>query len=229
VTRVCCIYNYPVPSLGAEHAALAERFVKSYQQYPPLFEHTMLVVSNGGPPAGKAIAQFSWIKDTRFLQRDNHGMDIGAYQLAATYGSFDMMVFFGGSSYIRGMGWLKRMVSAFETVGQNDLFGCTGNQGELYAKVWPHIRTTALWCSPKLINEHPFRVTRNDQRYPFEHGPVGLTSWVLSSGRKAWVVGWDDIKGVHECNSMREGFHQGSQANVMVGDRLCAPPYHICP
>jgi hypothetical protein len=232
--KVCICYNYPSKNFGPEHATYAQRFIDSYLKYPPMFNHATIVVSNGGPPAGRAVQQFSWIKGSQFIQRENHGMDIGAYQLAASRDMYDMMVFFGGSCYFRGEGWLKRMVAAFEQHG-DALYGCTGNQGDSrmtaqgMERVWPHVRTTAFWCRPGLINEHPLRVSQNSQRYGYEHGPDGLTTWVLKTGRRAWIVGWKDIKELHECDSMEEGFHKGSQANILVGDRLCAPPYWSVP
>jgi hypothetical protein len=232
--RVACIYNYPSKQFGPEHATYAQRFVDSYVKYPPLFNHIMCVVSNGGPPAGLAVAQFSWIPNTRFLTRDNVGMDIGAYQFAAQSIPCDLMVFFGGSSYIRGPGWLQRMTNAYQCYG-DALYGCTGNQGDNrrttngWEIVWPHVRTTAFWCEPHLINEHPYRIKDNNMRYPYEHGADGLTTWVLQKGLRAWIVGWDCIKPLMECDSMPGGFHNGDQHNIIVGDRLCAPPYYHVP
>lgn len=225
--RVCVVYNYPTQNFGPQHAEFAQRFVDSYRQYPPLFDHAMIVVSNGGPHCGRAMAQFSWIKGAQFLPRENIGMDIGAYQFAARSVTADMMVFLGGASYIRGLGWLKRMVNAFETHG-DALYGCSGNQGDARSAVFPHIRTTGFWCNPKWINEHPFRIQDNGQRYQYEHGPNNLTSWMLSIGKRAWVIGWHDERELHQCDSMPEGFHRGVQANLIIGDRLSSPPYYHC-
>lgn len=233
--RICTVYNYPTKNFGPEHATYAQRFVESYRQHPPMQDHQMIVVSNGGPPSGTAVRQFSWIKGTQFLQRENVAMDIGSYQFAARSIQCDMMVFFGGSSYFRGPGWLMRMANAFQAYGDEALYGCTGNQGDNrqvnthFERIWPHIRTTGFWCSPRLINTHPFRVKDNSERYPYEHGPAGLTSWVISQGKPALVVGWTEIKPVHECDSIPNGFHQGDQSNIMVGDRLTAPPYYHVP
>jgi len=226
--NVIVCYNYPTNNFGPEHITFAQRFVDSYRQYPPGADHAMAVISNGGVPSATAKSQFDSIKPgTRFLIRDNRGKDIGGYQFAAQQLPCDLMVFLGGASYIRGAGWLTRMLEAYNMYGDG-LFGCTGNQGELYAKVWPHIRTTGFWCNPKIINEHPFRVGSDNQRYAYEHGPLCLTSWVLSQRKPCIVVGWKDMRPVEVCNSMPEGFHQGSQSNILIGDRLTAPPYHHC-
>lgn len=231
--RVCVIYNYPTKNFGPEHAAYAERFVTSYEKNPPNYDHATVVISNGGRHSGAAVCQFSRIKGTQFLPRENIGMDIGAYQYAAQAIRCDLMVFFGGSSYIRGPGWLVRMVNAFQCHGDG-LYGCTGNQGDNRVtaagieRVWPHVRTTGFWCSPKLINDHPFRVKDNSQRYPYEHGAQGLTTWTISQHKPVMIVGFHDIKPLMQCDSMPGGFHNANQENIMVGDRLTAPPYYHC-
>lgn len=229
--KVVTIYNYPTRGFGPEHADYAERFVTTYRANPPLCDHKMIVVSNGGVPDASAVEQFSNIGGTMFLPRPNVGMDIGSYQFAAAKIECDLMVFFGGSSYFRKPGWLRRMVSIYKCYGYG-LYGCTGNQGDLRLignssqKVWPHVRTTGFWCHPNLINDHPFRVTDNSQRYEYEHGAEGLTTWAQSKQIPCWIAGWDCVKALHECDSMPGTFHNGTQHNLLVGDRLCAPPYY---
>ncbi len=228
--KIAVIYIYPVAKHGAEHATLADRFVRTYRENPPMMDHQMVVVSNGGPPSGKAITQFSWIAGTKFLQHDDSGMDIGGYQLAARSVGCDLMVFFGGSSYFRGPGWLRRMVNVYEAYGDG-LFGCTGNQGDNRVtangseRIWPHVRTTGFWCNPKLVNTHPLRVKENHQRYPYEHGPNNITGWALLNNKPAMIATWKEVKPLMECDSLIGGFHQGQQENLIVGDKLTASPY----
>lgn len=127
-----------------------------------------------------------------------------------------------------------RMVSAYQVYGDG-LYGCTGNQGDNrrvgngIERIWPHVRTTGFWCSPSLINAHPFRVTDNSQRYHYEHGAAGLTTFALSKNKPVMIVGWHDIKPLMECDSMPGGFHNAGQENILVGDRLTAPPYYNVP
>lgn len=220
--KICAVYIYPTSQHGAEHAHYAERFVCSYLNHPPEKEHDMIVVSNGGNPNGVAHKQFSWITGTKFIVHDDSGKDVGGYQLAAQTIPCDLMVFFGGHSYIRRAGWLRRMVEAYQT-DETALYGCTGHQGG--GNIHPHVRTTGFWCNPKLVNEHPYRVMDNGQRYPYEHGPEGLTSWILSTGRKAWIVTANDMKPLSQCDSLQGGYQNGRQENLLVGDRMCRPPY----
>lgn len=226
--KIACVYVYPTANHGAPFARLAERFVSTYREHPPMLDHLMVVVSNGGPPSGQAVSQFSFIESTRFIQHDNSGYDIGAFQMAASTVICDLMVFFGSSAYFRGPGWLKRMVDVYNALGEG-LYGCTGNQGDKRVNVWPHVRTTAFWCRPKLLNEHPLRVGDPSQRYPFEHGPGCLTTFALSHNLPAYIVGWNEIRALPECDSMPGGYHNGTQYNMMVGDTLTHPPYHPHP
>lgn len=220
--------------LSPQFQEYADLFVTTYCANPPLRDHQMIVVSNGGQPDVRAIEQFSHIGGTMFLKHNNIGQDIGAFQMVAAKVPCDLMVFFGSSSYFRRPGWLRRMVSAYQCYGDG-LYGCTGNQGDMRMtsagaqRVWPHVRTTGFWCSPTLINHHPFRVTDNSQRYEYEHGEKGLTSWLSSKGIPSYIVGWDCVKPLHECDSMPGTFHNGTQHNLLVGDRLCAPPYYPHP
>lgn len=223
--KIVCVYVYPMMGGFADYA---ERFVGSYCANPPMRDHQMIVVSNGGPPNALAVEQFSNIGGTMFLRHDNSGQDIGAYQMAAMKVPCDLMVFFGASAYFRRPGWLRRMVSAYQCYGEG-LYGCTGNQGDVRFNVWPHVRTTGFWCNPKLLNEHPLRVSDNNQRYPFEHGEDGLTSWVLSKKLPALIVGWNQVAPLHQCDAMPGTFHKGNQENVLVGDRLTHPPFYHCP
>lgn len=223
--KIACCYVYPAANNGPAFARMAERFVSTYREHPPMMDHLMIVASNGGPPDAKAKSQFSFIEHTHFMQHDNSGKDVGAYQAISKKVICDVMVFFGSSTYFRGPGWLKRMIEVYEKLGPG-LYGCSGHQG--IGNIFPHVRTTAFWCSPKLINEHPFRVTDNSQRYEWEHGAQGLTTWARSKGVPVWVVGFNDVKPLHECNSMVGGMHSGNQEQLMCGDRLTSMPYHHC-
>lgn len=225
ILKICTVFNYPTANFGPQHARLAERFVSSYRENPPLMDHMMVVVSNGGPPNGQAVSQFSFIEGTKFLHRENVGQDIGSYQFAAEKVICDLMVFFGGASYFRGPGWLRRMASVYQSLGDG-LYGCTGNQGDRRFNVWPHVRTTAFWCNPKLVNENPFKCNDNSERYAWEHGERCLTSYALSKGKPAYIVGWNEIRALAECDSLPGGYHNGTQHNLLVGDTLTSPPYY---
>lgn len=222
------VYIYPLDGKeGAiEHAG---RFVETYQQHPPGIEHNTLIVCNGSHVSHEAEILFSSLPGLNFLVHDNSGYDIGGFQKAAREFTSDLMLFFGASSYFRIPDWGIRVVDSFNRHGDN-LYGATANCGNYPAGgVHPHIRTTGFWMRPALLNEYPVMVTHPGQRYPFEHGPECLTTFVMRRGSRGIVVtrageferaNWDHTG---------QGYHQGNQSDLLFGDRLTAPPYFPIP
>jgi hypothetical protein len=225
--KLAIAYIYPLGGSG-EWRQKAAAFVQSYLQHEPGLDHDTVIVCNGSPCTDDTRALFSLLPGLKFLEHDNSGWDIGGFQAAARAHPCDLMVFFGATAYFRGPGWLVRMLEARTELGDS-LFGATGNQGNLSVKVHPHIRTTAFWCSPKLMNSYPQNVSGQGQggdRYAAEHGVNCLTNWAFRHKKQPWVVGWTCAAPVQDCDSIPETFHQGTQSNLLVGDRLTGPPYY---
>jgi hypothetical protein len=222
--EICYIF----PQAGANgHFDRAIKFLQTYASCPPGMEHSTVIVCNETPANEETRFLFGALPGLRFLDSDGAGMDISGFQKAAASSSADFMVFLGGNTYFRRPGWLTQLVWAFKQHGDT-LYGSTGNQGDKRFGVYPHVRTTGWAATPSLVNRHPFRVTNNGQRYPYEHGAEGITTWVLNQNKMAWVVAWDGTYPVLSCDMIPGGFHQANQENVLIGDRLTAPPYHHC-
>lgn len=210
---------------------MAHEFAASYQRNPPGMDHDTLVVCNGAPATDPSKALFNALPNVTFIDHDNSGWDIGAFQLAARTVDCDLMLFLGSHAYFRKPGWLSRMVEVVAEKG-NTLYGSTGNQGDPRSNVFPHVRTTGFWCHPSLMASYPHSVTEGGtggKRYDFEHGPSCFTSWVISQGMQPYIVGWNGIVPIESCDSLPDGFHQNQQENLLVGDRLCKPPYWHAP
>lgn len=219
--KVAVIYVYP--ALGGQHDFLARRFAESYAAHFPVTPHTLYVVSNGGDPTPTMRQTFATVQ-CEFLVHDDTGFDIGAYRKAAREVPADLMVFFGGASYLKGPRWLERMVEAYEKHGPA-LYGCTGSLGHTV-----HIRTTGLWCEPKLINSYPHPTTsEKESRYAFEHGQNSLTQWAFKQGLKALVVTWTNEVEWQGWDQIVNGFQQGDQSALLAGDRLTGPEYQRPP
>ena len=220
--KVVVVYVYPI--FGGIHDQMAERFISSYIQFPAASPHELYVVSNGGPPTPKMQDTINRVRH-KVLIHDDSGWDIGAYQKAAREIPCDLMVFMGGNSYLRGIGWLERMVEAYCKHGAA-IYGATGNQGDARVRVSPHVRTTGFWCDPKLLNDYP-HPTNNDRgsRYQFEHGPNSFTVWAEAKGLKSWIVTWNGEYLRPYWDTIPNGFHRGDQSAIMVGDRLTGPEY----
>jgi len=225
--KIELVYVYPVDGqLGFSSKAL--EFAQSYLRNPPGLDHATTIVCNGAPATQPSKDLFNGLPNLNFIDHDNSGWDIGAFQMAARRSTAQMMVFCGAHTYFRKPGWLKRMQEVFLEFGDT-LYGSTGNQGALNVGVHPHVRTTGFWCSPQLFAQYPHLVTTQGgggQRYESEHGATCITNWIMRQGKQAWIAGWDSLFTVQACDAMPGGFHQGDQYNVLVGDRLTMPPYY---
>lgn len=219
---VVVTYVYPC---GQPHWDVhAQRFVDTYRQHPAGYDHRVCVVWNGGFNKDRMDSLFAGMPAFS-LQHDNSGWDIGAYQLASRSVPCDIMVFFGNSTYIKRDGWLERMIESFYRHGPN-LFGCMGHTGDLRFRVFPHVRTTAFWIPPAILNLYPTTISIPEQRYNFEHGPNCLSNWIKSVGLRNFIAAWSGDFELERSNMIPNGYHNGDQSNLIVGDRMSAPPFY---
>lgn len=222
--KVVVVYVYP--TVGGKHDQMAARFVDTYKKFPADEPHDLWVVSNGGLPTETMFKTFDGIV-FQWLHNPNSladGLDISAYRKAAREIPCELMVFFGGNTYLVRRGWLKRMVEAYRKHGLA-IYGATGSLGHNI-----HIRTTGFWMPPDLLNAYPHPVTSaTESRYEFEHGKKGLTGWVMARGLKAWVVTWEGEYEWRKWDGIPNGFQRGDQSALLVGDRLTGPEYQRPP
>lgn len=225
INKIAVVYIF-AGNLGAKHWSNALRFINSYMRNPPGVDHSSVIVLNGAKVTEDIRKLFSVMPDPIFIEHDNSGWDIGGYQRAAREVDCDLMVFIGGTSYIKGPDWLKRMKESYLKHGHG-IYGCMGNRGDPKVRVEPHIRTTGFWMHPALMNQFPYIVRRQDQRYEFEHGKSCLTGWVTNIKKlKAWVVTWDGEYLWEQWDAIPNGFHRGNQSGLLIGDRLTDPPFY---
>src|SRR5260221_5060464 len=220
---------YVLPLTGHQgFSSKALEFALSYQRNPPGLKHDTTIVCNGAPATQPTKDLFNGLPNLTFIDHDNSGWDIGAFQMAAKRSAAQLMLFCGAHTYFRKPGWLKRMQETFVAFGDT-LFGSTGNQGDLRFNVHAHVRTTGFWCSPQLFAQYPHLVTTQGgggERYAMEHGENCLTNWIRQQGKVAWIAAWDGLWPVQNCDSIPNGYHKGDQSNLVVGDRLTMPPYY---
>jgi hypothetical protein len=142
-----------------------------------------------------------------FMMHDNRGKDIGAFQEAAHKIPCDLMVFLGAPIHARQAGWLDRIVNVYEQNGPG-LYGPWG-----FHQPMVHLRTTAFWCAPELLNSYPF-VVHNDSRYEFEHGQRSIVNHVTSLGLPVYQVTWDG------CYPL-EHWHHVPNEQCLLLDQFC--------
>ena len=189
--KVALVYVYPDLSVRT-YMPLARRFVTSYMAHPPgATDHELHVVVNNGRPSNQEYKRVFSPLVPEFMLHNNTGRDIGAYQVAARSIKADLMVFLGSPIHFRQGGWLDRIVSVYEEYGPA-IYGCWA-----FHQPAIHIRTTAFWCPPELLNSYPFVVT-NDSRYNFEHGPDSILAHVTKLGFQAYMVTWSGCYPVSE-------------------------------
>jgi len=169
IPRISVIIVYVHVLKSQSFGELAARFVKTYLQNPPGYPHRTVIACNGGMPSDAIKSIYAPIPACEFMEHNNAGYDIGAYQRASILYDCDLMVFFGSSTYFRRPDWLLRFVQAHQKHGPA-IYGAMGNRGDIAVRVYPHLRTTAFAMPPDLMNAYPHKVTKPEQRYAFEHG-----------------------------------------------------------
>lgn len=166
---------------------LAKRFIQTYMENPPgITPHEIHVAINGGVELGEWCRRLFSPLPCRFFQHNNFGMDIGAYQSAADTIDCDLMVCLGSPIHFHKPGWLDRIVMAYEENGPT-VYAPWGFQHPN-----PHLRTTAFWLPPELLNSYPKRVGNAD-RYAFEHGPESISLWAKKQGFDPLMVTWRGV------------------------------------
>jgi len=166
---VCYVY---ANLKAAKHVPAAKRFVQSYLVHPPgETDHELWVLVNGSPLSPSQKKLFDALP-FHFLDHDNSGMDIGAFQKAGVLVNCDLLVCFGGFVHFCWTGWLDRMARVYEDNGPALYGGWGFHQPRI------HIRTTAFWLPRELFNSYPLWIG-NAQRYEFEHGKKSITQHVV--------------------------------------------------
>lgn len=206
--RVKIFYVYPTIN-RYKYDPMARRFVDTYtQHHPGDYPHSINVMVNG--PMYKGIERLFSPLPVEFTQHTNSGYDIGAYQMAAVTVPCDLMICLGSPLRFHKDGWLDWIVSAYVQNGPG-LYGPWA-----FHHPATHIRTTAFWLPPDLLNAYPYAVA-NHMRYSFEHGPESITLWTQKMGYPTLQVTW---KGVFD---QRNWHYIGAEDSLFIDQHLGGP------
>jgi len=227
--KIDALYVHLVGNNDSER--LSYQFVESVSKFPPGADLNWVIALNS--PNGQELSTemkqvFEALGPVTYFKHDNSGWDIGAFQAYSKTSKADFVLLFGSSSYARKNNWALPMITAFKTYGPNAIYGVTANLGNRDG-VSPHLRTTAFWCTPELFNRYPTRVTKPEDRYPFEHGQQSMTVWAWSQGYQVYVVETENVFAYPDWDNGPEGFQRGTQKNLLFGDRITSPPYFAHP
>ncbi len=205
--KIAIIYVYP-DMLTETYGPLARRFVNSYMQHPPgERDHDIHVVINYGQEGGNYTQTFRPLS-CQYTMHNNRGKDIGAFQvMAKKLLDYDLMVCLGANIHFIKAGWLDRIANAYEENGPG-LYGCWA-----FHQPAVHIRTTAFWCSPQLLDSYPY-VVHNDSRYEFEHGQKSIVNHVTNIGFNSFQVTWGGCYPI-------ESWHHVPNDQCLFLDQFC--------
>jgi hypothetical protein len=183
---------------------LAHRFANTFRASPPGCDHELYVIANGGPIGDYGQRIFAGL-NAKFIIHNNLGKDIGAFQMAADRIKCDLLVCLGAPIHFTRPGWLKRIYEAYVENGPH-LYGAWGFRAPA-----PHIRTTAFWMPPELLQSYPNLVV-NSTRYEFEHGGKSFTRHVISVGLECLMVTWNGVYGM-------DGWDRGDPSDWLMLDQ----------
>jgi hypothetical protein len=222
--KIALIYVF-VAGQNPHYSVMGHRFATRLRENPAGIDHETIVVCNNGVPVETEKDLFSGLPNLRFINHDNRAHDISAFQMAARETNADICLFLGATSWLTRPGWGLRILEVREQFDPG-ICGSMGNQGDMNSSVYPHLRTTGFWMDREVFNQYPKQVNIASERYLFEHGKDCLTEWVRLAGKRALVVGWENVVDVAQADQLPNGFHRGDQSNLIVKDRLCEPPYY---
>ncbi len=170
-----------------KYGPAARLFADTYMAHPPgETDHDLIVVLNGGNGVGPYQRKCFDPLPVTFVEHNNWGRDIGAFQMAADTIPCDLLVCFGAHIHFSRAGWLDRIVRVFEENGPT-LYGAWG-----FDQPRPHLRTTAFWSPPELLDAYPHQI--NDKtRYEFEHGSESITLWTQKMGFEPLMVTQSEV------------------------------------
>jgi hypothetical protein len=147
-----------------QHQEQARQFVKSYHAHPPGVDHETVLVMQAGRLSAEMTQLFASLPKVNVYHHDDTGHDIGGYLAASKHIQTDLMACFGGSTFVRKGGWMRRMVEAVDKHG-NGMYGPTASY-----QITPHLNTTGFWLPTKLLAAYDKPVVTRHDRYEFEHG-----------------------------------------------------------
>lgn len=211
---------------GDEHLSFQYRFLTSYCQFPPNIEHHTVILTDAGNEQN-ARDFFAILPKLRVLATGSQGKDLQRYEEYCEQSNADCAMFLGGSTYCRRGGWGMRAIGAFMNLGSGNLYGSCGHTGA--GPVRPHLRSTGFWCSPAMYRQYPIKPRDQGQRYQVEHGNGCLSDWFANMGRRVLVITFSGEYDLAHANDDPNGYARGNQYNMLVGDRLTAPPYQAVP
>lgn len=201
--KTALVYVYPDLKPHV-YEPLARRFVNTYMEYPPgEADHELYVVVNSRSHSDEFYKEIFSPLPCHLSYHNNVGKDIGAFQMMSASLACDILVCLGAPVHFCRAGWLDQIVNAYLRNGPA-LYGPWG-----FSEPKPHIRTTAFWLPPEILNSYP-HVVNDGTRYEFEHGDRSIHAHCKSSGLESFMVTWNG------CYPQSQWHHVGLDATLFL-------------
>ncbi len=235
--------SVPTPSLDAISAGLvhlvrgdkgwrvsAELFLDSYRRHTAGVAHRSIVVIKGFESDDERDTARALFAGEGFdiLERDDAGLDIGAYIGAARTLPFDQLVFLNSHTEILSDYWLYKLLvhlldKRMGVVSATGSFESLRSLGTEFAEFPnPHVRSNAFAVRReqflRLVGE--FSVATKIDAYRFESGRTGLTRRMMDDGCEVAIVGRNGRAYEPQWWPSSDTFRQGRQDNLLVGDNV---------
>jgi hypothetical protein len=208
-----------------DHAA---RFVESYAVFEAGLDHRLYIALKGfETEAGEAEAAaiFAGVPHRRIVVPEA-GRDIGAYLAMSRVVDEPRACFLNSHSRILCRLWLSKLNANLDLPGVG-LVGASGSYESLHmidaafpAFPNPHLRTNGFMLDVSMLHAITADVAIEGRQdaFLFESGPLSMTNRVLARGLRVLTVGRNGRGYDVDWWPWSEGFRQGLQTNLLIGD-----------
>lgn len=210
------------PEAFEEFNQEARKFIATYREFPPEWDHDLVIVFCNGQATPEMIEIYDGLV-SKNLFYEGSGMDIGAQQFAACRCRQQFVICANSRTYFHKAGWLKRMVECREQFGPGVYGAMASYEGCPLGQIWPtpHLRTAFYGMDSELWREFPHTVNSREDSFRFESGEWNIANWCESRGERAMLVSWGGCWEKSDWRKVPNGFRNGDQSNCLVWDRHC--------
>lgn len=187
----------------------AERFVRTYKEFPAGCEHDLIIVLANGLPRHPEIYDGL---DVQFLHYRGTGWCTGAHQHAARHIKEGFVVFACARTYFWKAGWLARIEQARRLCG----YGFYGTMAS--NEIRPHLRTNFYGMEAELLAQYPLIFDKREKTWLVESGDLSFSRFDAAMERPSLLVTWDHSYDMHEWRNPENGFRRGDQSDCLVFD-----------
>lgn len=203
-------YDPKTEEISGSFEFCAERFWRTYREFPAEYPHEILVVCAKGSPPNLRIYEGLKVK---FLFYDGEGFCSGAHQLASFHTDADFALYSSARTHFWRDGWMRRLVEARIKHGD----GMYGTMTSFESS--KHIRTNFYGFNPAYFREMNHPLNSRPDTWQIEHGRFNMSHDFRERGLPSLLVTWDGEYPIEHWRTPKGIFRKGDQSNCVVWDR----------